>query len=330
MRAFSSLAHSLPPEMAHTLTIRALARGWVPDVRPRLPATPSVEAFGLTFRHCVGLAAGFDKNAEGLPGLARLGFAFVEVGTTTPLPQPGNPKPRLFRLSEDRAIINRLGFNNKGHAFVRHQLETLAPDIRQQMRIGVNIGKNKDQADAAADYVAGIHAFARLADYITVNISSPNTAGLRDLQQAQHLRPLLAAVQDARHGYSAPPPLLVKIAPDISTADLEAMAEVFLACRIDGMIISNTTIHRPDSLRSRHRQETGGLSGPPLAPLSLKTLKAAAGFGIPIVSVGGIARPEDVTERLTAGACLVQAYTGFIYRGADFVRYLLDTQAPVE
>ena len=327
-----SLLFALPPERAHHLAIAALGRGLVPDYGKTLPADPFT-LWGLRFPNRVGLAAGFDKNADALPGLARLGFGFLEVGTVTPRPQPGNPHPRLFRLPQDRAIINRLGFNNKGHAYMRARLEKLPDWVRQRCRIGVNLGKNKDSTDAAADYALGVTVFADLADYLVVNISSPNTPGLRDLQGRDALQRLLAAVLEARAKTTRQPPLLVKVAPDLTEADCDDIASVALAAPIDGLIISNTTISRPASLQSARKAETGGLSGAPLTVMAtdrLRHFQRLLGDALPLVGVGGIMTPADATARLAAGASLVQTYSGFIYGGAGFpatlVRHLAACQ----
>jgi dihydroorotate dehydrogenase len=312
--------HTLPPETAHTLAITVLRHGLVPDQRKRLPDDP-VTLWGVTFPNRVGLAAGFDKNAEALPGLARLGFGFLEVGTVTPRPQPGNPRPRLFRLRADQAIINRLGFNNMGHAHMRARLEALPASVRQRCRIGVNLGKNKDSVDAAADYVAGVTAFADLADYLVVNISSPNTPGLRDLQGREALARLLEAVMNARAKSSHQPPMLVKVAPDLTDADCEDITAVTLAAKVDGLIVSNTTISRPETLQSAHKGEIGGLSGAPLTDLAtarLRQFHALTNGHLPLVGVGGIMTPADAAARIAAGASLIQTYSGFIYGGTSF------------
>lgn len=314
------LLHTLPPETAHTLAIAVLKRGLVPDYRKRLADDP-VTLWGVTFPNRVGLAAGFDKNAEALPGLARLGFGFLEVGTVTPRPQPGNPRPRLFRLRADQAIINRLGFNNLGHAAMRTRLEMLPASIRQRCRIGVNLGKNKDSVDAAADYATGVTVFADLADYLVVNISSPNTPGLRDLQGREALARLLEAVMNARAKASRQPPLLVKVAPDLTDADCEDITAVALAAKVDGLIVSNTTISRPETLQSARKDEIGGLSGAPLTDLATARLRqfySLTNGHLPLVGVGGIMTPADAAARIAAGASLIQTYSGFIYGGTSF------------
>ncbi|MGE0240567.1 MAG: quinone-dependent dihydroorotate dehydrogenase, partial [Parvibaculaceae bacterium] len=260
------LLHALDAETAHRLTIRALrlAPGVSP---PQPPAALAVDVFGLAFAHPLGLAAGFDKNGEVPDEMLAQGLSFVEVGTVTPKPQAGNPRPRLFRLREDQAVINRMGFNNDGHDALRRRLEA-----RRGLGgiVGVNIGANKDAEDRIADYVQGYRAFADIASYLTVNISSPNTPGLRNLQAKTELEALLGRLNDARGGRTSPP-LLVKIAPDLDEAALDDMAAVFLAMKVDGVIVSNTTLARP-VLHSPFAGETGGLSGRPLFPLSTRTL----------------------------------------------------------
>lgn len=326
------LLNLLPPERAHHLAIAGLKHGLVPDHRGSLPDNP-VTVAGLVFPNPIGLAAGFDKNAEALPGLAKLGFGFLEVGTVTPRPQPGNPSPRLFRLPPDRALVNRLGFNNKGAAFMQRQLERLPATIRTRCRIGVNLGKNKDQPDAIADYVAGVTAFAGLADYLTINVSSPNTPGLRTLQSRGPLQQLLEAALNARARTGHAPPLFLKVAPDLSQPDIEDIAAVALDTKIDGLIVSNTTLSRPDTLQHPHGQEAGGLSGAPLTRLAGDRLRQFAhllGGQMPLIGVGGIMTVEDARERLAAGATLLQTYTGFIYGGAGFAAKLVKGLANTE
>ncbi|HEV2536059.1 MAG TPA: quinone-dependent dihydroorotate dehydrogenase [Streptosporangiaceae bacterium] len=309
-----------------------LLRRWL---GPRDPVL-RVRALGLEFPGPLGLAAGFDKDARGTRGLAALGFGFVEVGTVTARAQPGNPRPRMFRLTADRALVNRMGFNNAGAA-------AAAAALRRSRRrrggpvVGVNIGKTRavPDAEAAADYAASARAVAAVADYVVVNVSSPNTPGLRDLQAADRLRPVLVAVRSAldtaldtavggaggRAGGGRRVPLLVKIAPDLADADVDAVADLALELDLDGIIATNTTISR-DGLASPAAEVTaagaGGLSGAPLGARSLavlRRLRARAGDRLVLVAAGGIETPDDAWERLRAGATLVQAYTGFVYGG---------------
>jgi dihydroorotate dehydrogenase len=293
---------------------------------PRDPVL-RVRALGLSFPGPVGLAAGFDKDARGTRGLAALGFGFVEVGTVTARAQPGNPRPRMFRLTADRALVNRMGFNNAGAAAAAARLAR----ARGGTVVGVNIGKTRavPDADAAADYAASARAVAAVADYVVVNVSSPNTPGLRDLQAADRLRPVLVAVRSALdaavpgrpQGPRGRVPLLVKIAPDLADADVDAVADLALELGLDGIIATNTTTSR-DGLASPAAEVAaagaGGLSGPPLRARSLAVLRrlhARAGDGLVLIAAGGIETPDDAWERLRAGATLVQAYTAFVYGG---------------
>jgi dihydroorotate dehydrogenase len=315
------LIFALDAERAHRLTVAALrlapARTAVePD--PVLATTVA----GLSFPNPIGLAAGFDKDAEAFAPLLGLGFGFVEVGTLTPRRQPGNPKPRLFRLAEDRAVINRLGFNNGGQAAALAQLQKRGAGPSTSLRtgvVGVNIGANKDSANRIADYAEGVRAMAGVADYLTVNVSSPNTPGLRALQDPAALEALLEAVREAR-GESGPP-IFLKVAPDLEPADIDAIARV-TAGRIDALIVSNTTVSRPP-LRSRLAGESGGLSGAPLRALALERLmdfRRATGGRPPLIAVGGIASGADAYERIRAGASLVQLYTALVYEGPGLAR----------
>jgi dihydroorotate dehydrogenase len=276
-----------------------------------------VEVAGLRFPSPIGLAAGLDKDALAPDAFLALGFGFVEVGTVTPLPQAGNPKPRLFRLAEDAAIINRMGFNNRGQAAAFERLRARAgrPGI-----VGVNIGANKDAADRIADYAAGVRRMAPVADYLTVNISSPNTPGLRALQDAAALDALLEAVMAERP--AGGPPIFLKVAPDLEPADVDDIARVAIARGVDALIVSNTTISRP-MLRSKYARESGGLSGAPLKGLALQRLKdfrAATGGGLPLIAAGGIASGADAYARIKAGASLVQLYSALIYQGPLLAR----------
>jgi dihydroorotate dehydrogenase len=319
------LAFALDAERAHRLTIAALKLipGGEPAKRdPRLAVTVA----GLEFPNPIGLAAGFDKNAEVFAQMLGFGFGFVEVGTLTPRPQAGNPRPRLFRLVEDRAVINRMGFNNEGQEaakerLIRRRRPGSSPGLRTGI-VGINIGANKDSAagDAAiADYVAGVRAMAPLASYLTINISSPNTPGLRALQDKAALEALLTAVMEAR---GAGPPVFLKLAPDLERADVDDIAAVAMERRVDALIVANTTISRP-ILRSRHRGEAGGLSGAPLKALALARLRdfrAATGGAMPLIAAGGIENGVDAYERIRAGASLVQLYSALVYQGPGLAR----------
>ncbi len=316
------LLRTLEPEDAHALAIKALR--YVPLAKPA-PDAPllGVRVFGLNFPNPVGIAAGFDKNAEAPDALLRLGFGFVEVGTVTPRAQAGNPRPRLFRLDADAGVINRLGFNNEGEAAV---LARLAARANEGGIVGVNIGANRDSTDRAADYVRLIEAFALPASYFTVNVSSPNTPGLRNLQQAGALDDLLARAVDARERMSkraGPVPVLLKIAPDLTLSELDDVVGIARARRVDGMIVGNTTVSRPGSLRERVKaQEQGGLSGRPLFRLSTRMLaetyvRAEGAFAL--IGAGGVDSGATAIAKIKAGAALVQLYSGLIYRGLGLV-----------
>jgi dihydroorotate dehydrogenase len=315
------LLHRLDAETAHHLTIKALSLA--PLMAPPSPPTAlAVNAFGLNFAHPLGLAAGFDKNGEVPDQMLSLGFSFVEVGTVTPQPQAGNVQPRLYRLNEDEAIINRMGFNNEGHHALRRRLE--ARRSRGGI-VGVNIGANKDAADRIGDYVRGLEMFSDLASYLTVNISSPNTPGLRDLQSKDELETLLGRLNEARARRNTPP-LLVKIAPDLTEAELDDMAGIFLSSKIDGVIVSNTTITRP-GLRSAHAAETGGLSGKPLFPLStrmLARLYLRLERRIPLIGVGGIDSADKALAKIEAGASLLQLYSALVFKGPSLTPQVVE------
>ncbi len=308
----------LDPETAHRATIAALRL--LPKVSPPVgDARLKTRAFGLSFDNPVGLAAGFDKNAEVFDATPGLGFGFVEVGTLTPLPQPGNPRPRVFRLLEDRAVINRYGFNNEGHASA---LERLSRRARKGV-VGVNVGANKDSADRIADYVAGVKTFAAVADYLTINVSSPNTPGLRDLQEASALRELLARALAARESAARRPPLLLKIAPDVTLGELDDIVRVARDAKIYGMIVSNTTISRPETLRSNLAKQAGGLSGRPLFALSTQRLAQTylrVEGQFPLIGVGGIDGPEAAFAKLEAGASLLQLYSALVFEGPGLIQ----------
>ncbi|MFP5513504.1 MAG: quinone-dependent dihydroorotate dehydrogenase [Alphaproteobacteria bacterium] len=313
------------PETAHGLTIKALKTGLVPPARGKDEPALHTCVWGLDFTNPVGLAAGFDKNAEVVDAMLNLGFGFVEPGRVTPRPQPGNPRPRLFRLVEQRAVINRMGFNNEGlEAFAQRLERRRAAPKRPPGIVGANLGKNKDTADAADDYVIGVRRLAPLADYLVVNVSSPNTPGLRALQGRDPLRALLERVLEARAacGLTRNPPLLLKIAPDLTVEDKSDIAAVALESGIDGLIVSNTTIARPDSIPAAMRSEAGGLSGAPLFEPSTSVLReiyALTGGKLPIVGVGGVATGEDAYAKIRAGASLVQLYSAMVYAGPAVV-----------
>jgi dihydroorotate dehydrogenase len=307
------LAFALDAERAHKATIAALKLA--PKRRPpEFPPSLHITVAGLDFPSPVGLAAGFDKDAEVPEQMLGLGFGFVEVGTVTPKPQPGNAEPRLFRLAEDRAVINRMGFNNAGQPAAFDRLQRLA----HRHGVGVNVGANKDSADRIADYVAGMRAMSPVAAYLTVNISSPNTPGLRGLQEEGALDELLAAMHEARSGKA----IFLKVAPDLNPGDPERIVRAAIDHKIDAIIVANTTVSRP-SLRSRHASEAGGLSGQPLKPLALdavRRFRRASGGDIPLIGVGGIGSVEDAWERIRAGASLVQLYTAMVYEGPGIAR----------
>jgi dihydroorotate dehydrogenase len=357
-KSIRSLLFRLDPERAHVLTLNALrfAGGFFParkilELIYHAPSKP-VEAFGLTFKNPVGLAAGYDKDGTAILGLAALGFGHVEMGTVTPKPQPGNPSPRVFRLLEDEAVINRMGFPSKGSEFVQLKLN---PSLRSgwferiygiQPRkktgiitsihkggamLGINLGKNKDtpNEEAVFDYVALVDNFARYADYLTINISSPNTAGLRELQGRAALESLLSHVHQQRllsqEAHKKQVPILVKLAPDLAPSELEDAIEAILRTKMDGIIVTNTTLSR-EGLRSNLKGEAGGLSGGPLTVKSEavlhQTIKLVNGQ-VPIVSAGGIMTPDDAKRRLEMGAALVQIYTGLIYHGPGLIKQIL-------
>jgi dihydroorotate dehydrogenase len=306
----------MDPEDAHRLALRVLALGLAGRDRAADDPRLAIGALGLRFSNPIGLAAGFDKDAIALTPLARLGFGFVEAGTVTLRPQPGNPRPRLFRLTEDRAVINRMGFNNGG---LEAYLGNLKRYLRDVAPVGANVGINKDGADPERDYPALVAAVAPHADYVVVNVSSPNTPGLRDLQGEARLRAILAAIAAA---VPVRPPLLVKIAPDLSAEGLEAVVEAAIAGGAQGLIVSNTTITRPKGLRSPQARQAGGLSGHPLFALSTDMLHAAATLArgrLTLIGVGGVSTGAEALAKIRAGASLVQTYTAFAYDGPALV-----------
>jgi len=362
--AIRSLLFNLDPETAHHLTLQLMRAGSIQPIHSILrmlysaPAKP-VEAFGLTFKNPVGLAAGYDKDGIAVRGLSTLGFGHIEVGTITPRPQQGQNKPRIFRLVEDEAVINRMGFPSHGSVAVVDSLNMsgycnypgqknnpvinlrkIFPEIQTKQKkksliLGVNIGKNKTtpNQEAVLDYLSLLELFAPCADYLTINISSPNTEGLRDLQMRDVLEELLTQLDYQRKfeqkNLRKKLPLLVKLSPDLSDADLNDALEVIIATGMDGVIATNTTLAR-EGLRSAHREETGGLSGSPLRARSeamLEKIVRRVDGRVPVVSVGGIMSPEDAKRRLDMGATLIQIYTGLVYRGPGLVKEILQTLA---
>jgi dihydroorotate dehydrogenase len=316
------LLFALPPEAAHALAVAALANRLVRARRAPDDTVLATRLWGLSFPNPIGLAAGFDKDARATEGALALGFGFVEAGSVTPRPQPGNPRPRLFRLTEDEAVINRLGFNSQG-------LDAFARRMRARERragiVGANVGRNRYETDEAAAYETGIEALAPFADYLVVNVSSPNTPGLRALQRGEALSALasrLAAARD-RTGAHGRPPLLVKVAPDLDEDERREVARVARAGAIDGLIVGNTTVARPATLRSRNRSEAGGLSGRPLFGPSTEILAdfyRLTDGQVPLVGCGGIATGADAYAKIRAGASLVQLYTALVFHGPGLVR----------
>jgi dihydroorotate dehydrogenase len=308
---------ALDAERAHGLALAALK--WRGQGAPPVAGPLAVEVAGLQFPNPLGMAAGFDKDGEAPDALLALGFGFAEVGSITPLAQAGNPKPRLFRLAEDRAVINRMGFNNRG-------AEAAAERLGRRPRrgiVGINIGANKDSPDRIGDYATVTRIMAPLASYLAVNISSPNTPGLRALQDEAALTGLLDAVLEAR-GVDGPP-VFLKVAPDLEPADIDAISRIAMDKKLGALIVSNTTIARPP-LKSRHAGEAGGLSGAPLKPLALQRLRdfrTATGGALPLVGVGGIATAEDAWRRIRAGASLVQLYSAMVYEGPGIARRIV-------
>jgi dihydroorotate dehydrogenase len=342
-RPFRSLLFQLDPETAHSLTLQLMRIGGIQPFNPILrkiysvPDKP-VQAFGLTFKNPVGLAAGYDKDGFAVRGLSALGFGHIEIGTVTPRPQAGNPKPRVFRLVEDQAVINRMGFPGRGADFVARSLRgplkgrrgnllangEIASQARNDTVLGVNLGKNKDTPleEATNDYISLMRTFVSLADYLTINISSPNTVGLRRFQGRELLENLLGEIASERRTLQSICPILVKLAPDLSDEELEDAVGVILGFGMDGIIATNTTLARK-GLQSKVQTEAGGLSGSPLQAQSeamLEKIVRLVDGKVPIVSAGGIMSPGDAKRRLDMGATLVQLYTGLIYRGPGLVR----------
>ncbi|HSN01404.1 MAG TPA: quinone-dependent dihydroorotate dehydrogenase [Rudaea sp.] len=328
MYAFARpLLFCLDAERAHDLALASIEAAWRTGLNPLLATKPAplpARVFGIDFPNPVGLAAGLDKNGTHIDALSALGFGFIEIGTTTPRAQPGNPKPRMWRLPEHQAIINRLGFNNAGvDALVRH-----AERARFTGVLGINIGKNKDTPNARAieDYLFCLERVYARASYVTVNISSPNTQGLRDLQEEETLRRFIGTLREAQENlaakHGARKPMLLKIAPDLAEAELDGIAQVLLEARIDGLICTNTTIDHSAVAGARHAEETGGLSGKPLfhkATAVLHGMSERLGGKIPLIGVGGILSGTDAAAKVAAGASLVQFYSGMVYRGPALI-----------
>lgn len=330
-KAIRPLLFAVDPECSHDATLSLLKSLHQIGLfkHPKPITQNSVECFGLSFANPLGLAAGLDKNAECIPAWAAMGFGFIEVGTITPKPQFGNPKPRLFRLPEDQAIINRMGFNNKGVDYLVKRLQ----QVRPTCPLGVNIGKNKDTEikEAWQDYVYCYEKVYPYADYVTVNISSPNTPELRKLQQGELLKSILTPLRELQKSliqkYHKKVPILVKIAPDLSMSELQALLDDLLSLKIEGIIATNTTVERPNSLQNSHAQEIGGLSGEPLFERStnmIRSIYQQVGDSLPIVAVGGIMTPEQAKAKLAAGAKLIQIYSGLIYQGPGLIKAILD------
>lgn len=335
-RAIRPLLFQLDPETAHHLTLqlmRMCGNQPLSSILQKMYSAPAkpVEAFGMRFSNPVGLAAGYDKDGIAVRGLSALGFGHIEIGTVTPRPQPGNPQPRIFRLVKEEAVINRMGFPGKGAQYVSDQLSVVSDHRPRSTVIGLNLGKNKDTPleEAASDYIALMRNFIPWADYLAINISSPNTVGLRRLQGREMLEQLLGAIAREREqillGRGGNRPVLVKLAPDLSDEELEDAIGVILDSGMDGIIATNTTLAR-QGLRSARREESGGLSGSPLRVRSeamLEKIVRRVDGQVPIVSVGGIMGPEDAKRRLAMGATLVQVYTGLIYHGPGLVREII-------
>lgn len=313
--AVMPLLRRMDAERAHDLGLRGLRWGLAGSAPVADDPILAVTALGRRFANPIGLAAGFDKNAVAVPALMRLGFGFVETGTVTPRPQEGNPRPRLFRLEPDRAVINRMGFNNGGQDAYRRNLQALA---NRTVPLGANVGINKDGADPARDYPALVAAVGPHVDYVVINVSSPNTPGLRDLQGEERLREILQAVAAVKDK----PPILVKVAPDLSDDGLRSVVETCVTQGVAGLIVGNTTISRPAGLRSPYRDQPGGLSGVPLFPLSTMMLARAHVFAagrLTLIGAGGVCNGQDALMKLRAGATLVQLYTGFAYGGPALI-----------
>ncbi|XP_069702613.1 dihydroorotate dehydrogenase (quinone), mitochondrial isoform X2 [Periplaneta americana] len=316
------MLHILNPETSHKFAITASKYGFYPRSTFKDPDTLKTNVWEIKFGNPIGIAAGFDKQGEVVEPLHKIGFGFVEIGSVTPAPQPGNKKPRVFRLEKDEAVINRYGFNSDGHEAVYNRLHLLKSDTTFAGIVGVNLGKNKNSEDPVRDYVNGIKKFGDVADYLVINISSPNTPGLRSWQQKQHLKELLPELIAARNELEGPrkPPLLLKLSPDLTQEERRDIADVLKdnKCRVDGLVICNSTVERMPSLSDKHAAEEGGLSGKPLRDLSttlISDMYRLTGGKLPIIGVGGVFSGNDAYDKIKAGASLVQLYTSFVYHG---------------
>ncbi|XP_066258281.1 dihydroorotate dehydrogenase (quinone), mitochondrial-like [Euwallacea similis] len=317
------LVRLLDPERAHNLAVFVSQYRLLPKVVFKDPDILRVHVLGKDFPNPIGIAAGFDKDGKTIMGLKDIGFGFVEIGSVTPLPQLGNDKPRVFRLLEDRAVINRYGFNSQGHEEVLQRIKNIKCNAETPVIVGINLGKNKTSDDAVKDYVEGIEKFGGIADYLVINISSPNTPNLRTLQNKENLGMLLKAVVEAKNRLSEPkPPLLLKLAPDLNYEEKKDIAEIVKrkGCMVDGLIVCNTTVQRP-KLISKYKNEQGGLSGAPLKDTSTQMIKDMSRLtnGILIIGVGGVSSGKDAYEKIKAGASLIQIYSALIYDGPPLV-----------
>ncbi|XP_017758104.1 PREDICTED: dihydroorotate dehydrogenase (quinone) [Eufriesea mexicana] len=317
------LVQLVNPEIAHNAAIKILKWGLLPKQNTDDPSSLAIDVWGMQFKNPIGMAAGFDKQAEAVAGLHKIGFSFVEIGSVTPKPQPGNSKPRLFRLLEDNAVVNRYGFNSEGHETVWERLKRLKEGQNFHGIVGVNLGKNKTSEDVAQDYIDGIKKFSDVADYFVVNISSPNTPGLRTMQRKDDLEQLLTKINNVRQSIQSKQPLLLKLAPDLSDSEKQDIADVILKekSKVDGLILCNTTVTR-NNLTSPFKEEPGGLSGAPLTDISTTMIsdmyKRTHGI-IPIIGVGGIFTGADAYDKIKAGASLIQLYTSFTFRGPPVI-----------
>ncbi|XP_078053562.1 dihydroorotate dehydrogenase 2 [Augochlora pura] len=317
------LIQLVDPELAHNAAVKILKWGLIGKQNTKDPSSLGINVWGMQFKNPLGMAAGFDKQGEAVEGLHNIGFSFVEIGSVTPKPQPGNPKPRVFRLVEDNAVVNRYGFNSEGHDTVWYRLKKLKESKDFHGVVGVNLGKNKTMEDAAQDYIDGIKKFSDVADYFVINVSSPNTPGLRSLQSKKELERLLMRINEVRESIESRQPLLLKLAPDLSDSEKQDVADVILGkkTKVDGLILCNTTVAR-NNLRSSLKEEVGGLSGAPLTDMSTAMISDMyrRTYGrIPIIGVGGIFTGSDAYDKIKAGASLIQVYTSFAYQGPPVV-----------